>query len=349
MNVAVTGARHPAGAVISGLTLALLLAVLLPVLLLSSGCATPPQSKRIAQDTPADLPPRVELSHVPFFPQEAYQCGPAALATLLVDQGIQVEPDTLVPEVYIPERRGSLQTEMLAAARARGLVAYPLAPELEDVLREVAAGHPVLVFQNLGVSFAPQWHYAVVIGYDLPAREIVLRSGTIERHVNSFSRFERTWLRGGRWAFVAVPPDSPPDTAEALPWLHAANGLENTGRLQAASTAYRTATVRWPEHPVGWIGLGNVRYALQDLEGAESAFRGLIDRQPETDAAWNNLAHVLKARGCGEQARAAADCAVALDPDNPRYRQTRETVRDATTERSCARLVCPVLPQGSAP
>jgi tetratricopeptide (TPR) repeat protein len=311
-------------------------------LLLLGGCATPTQTRQITQAAPPGLPERVELTRVPFFPQEAYQCGPAALATLLVDRGIAVGPDTLVDEVYIPERRGSLQTEMLAAARARGMVAYRLAPQLEHVLAEVAAGNPVLVFQNLGVRMIPRWHYAVVIGYDLPGREIVLRSGTIERHVNSFSRFERTWLRGGRWAFVTVPPDSPPATSEALPWLQAANALETTGLLAPAATAYETATDRWPEHPVGWIGLGNVRYAVGDLEGSERAFRELIEQQPGAHAAWNNLAHVLKARDCGEQARVAASCAMALDPENPRYRQTGESVRSATAEGQCAPLSCPV-------
>jgi tetratricopeptide (TPR) repeat protein len=330
-------ARRPAG-----VPFLLSLLVLLPAVLWLSGCATPAQTRQLMQDAPGGLPERVELAHVPFFPQEDYQCGPAALATLLVDQGIGVGPDTLVSEVYIPERRGSLQTEMLAAARARGLMAYLLNPELEDVLAEVAAGNPVLVFQNLGVRFIPRWHYAVVIGYDLPAREIVLRSGTIERHVNSFSRFERTWQRGGRWAFVTVPPDMPPATAHALPWLQTANALEGTGLMGPAATAYETATRRWPEHPVGWIGLGNVRYAVQDMTGAEQAFRALIERQPRAHAAWNNLAHVLQARGCGDQAREAAACAASLDPDNPRYRQTRETMRDAPVEHDCAPLACPV-------
>jgi len=335
-----SGARSLAGAVF--------FLLLVPALFLS-GCATAPQSKQLSRDTPSDLPAQVELTHVPFFPQEDYQCGPAALATLLVHQGIQIGPDALVSEVYLPERQGSLQTEMLASARSRELLAYTLAPQLEDVLREVAAGNPVLVFQNLGVNFAPYWHYAVVIGYDLPAREIVLRSGTIERHVNSFSRFERTWRRGGRWAFVTVPPDSPPVTAEALPWLRAANALENTGRTGTATTAYETATRRWPEHPVSWIGLGNLHYGQGNLEAAEDAFRELTQRQPEAHAGWNNLAHVLKARGCGEQARAAAHCAVGLAPDNVQYLQTRETMDSAPVTGSCAPLICPIPTQAATP
>jgi ABC-type bacteriocin/lantibiotic exporter with double-glycine peptidase domain len=158
-------------------------------------------------------------------PQKAYQCGPAALATLLQDQGIPWSPEQLVPEVYVPARQGSLQAEMLAAARARGLVAYPLRPELDAILREVAAGRPVLVLQNLGLSWLPRWHYAVIVGYDLARGEIVLRSGLHERHVNGFARFERTWRRAGRWAFVVTPPDKLLELAEVLDHAAAAAGL----------------------------------------------------------------------------------------------------------------------------
>lgn len=301
----------------------LLILVALAVL---SGCATAPQSARLASAPPAGLPERVELTETPFFPQEAYQCGPAALATVLVWQGFDVDPDDLVAEVYVPERRGSLQAEMRAAARARGLVAYRLQPELADILAEVAAGNPVLVFQNLGLGFAPRWHYAVVIGYDLGADELILRSGTIERHVNEFSRFERTWARGERWAFVAVPPERLPATAEPLPWLRGVNELEQTGMLDAAQAGYQSAIERWPDQHIGYLGLANAHFAAGSFGPAEEALRALLKRQPERHEAWNNLAHVFAARQCGRQARAAARCAVALAPEAAVYQRTARTM-----------------------
>lgn len=294
-----------------------------------SGCATAPQSTRLASAPPAGLPDRVELAETPFFPQDAYQCGPAALATVLVWRGFDVDPDDLLAEVYIPERRGSLQAEMRAAARARGLVAYRLQPELADILTEIAAGNPVLVFQNLGLGFAPRWHYAVVIGYDLGAGELVLRSGVIERHVNELSRFERTWARGERWAFVAVPPEQLPATAEPLPWLRAVNELEQTGNLDAAQTGYRSAIEQWPDQHIGYLGLANAHFAAGGFEPAEMALRDLLRRQPERHEAWNNLAHVLAARQCGRQARAAAGCAVALAPEAAVYQRTARTMAAA--------------------
>ncbi|TVQ74520.1 MAG: hypothetical protein EA372_02275, partial [Chromatiaceae bacterium] len=93
------------------------LASLLLAILLLSGCATPLQTRDLLNEPPDELPRQVELDQTPFHPQELYQCGPAALATVLGARGLIVHPDDLVEEVYLPERQGTLQTEMLAAAR----------------------------------------------------------------------------------------------------------------------------------------------------------------------------------------------------------------------------------------
>lgn len=41
------------------------------------------------------LPRYAELTNTPFFPQQQYQCGPAALATALSAANIQVRPEQL--------------------------------------------------------------------------------------------------------------------------------------------------------------------------------------------------------------------------------------------------------------
>ncbi|HAQ87551.1 MAG TPA: hypothetical protein DCR78_14050, partial [Pseudomonas sp.] len=147
--------------------------ILLFAVILLGACARTP----IVPVGASGLPERVELDEVPFFPQEDYQCGPAALATMLTQRGVATEPQQLVERVYLPQRKGSLQVEMVAAARSHELLVYPLEPQLQAVLTEVAAGNPVLVLQNLAFDRWPQWHFAVVVGYDLAAQTIVLRSG----------------------------------------------------------------------------------------------------------------------------------------------------------------------------
>jgi tetratricopeptide (TPR) repeat protein len=300
-----------------------------PLLLaLLAGCAAP-QTAVLLKQRPADLPQRAEIEAAPFYPQERYQCGPAALATVLVHAGVDTSPEGLVPLVYLPARQGSLQAEMLAATRRHGLIAYPLAPRLEDALREVAAGNPVVVLQNLALDLWPVWHYAVVVGYDQGAQEIVLRSGVTQRLVQSWSSFERTWARSGHWAMVALPPQRLPATAQERTYVAAAVALERVDP-DAARRAYATALERWPQNLPARIGLGNTAYARGDLASAEAAYRQAVQDHPQSADAWNNLAQVLVESGKKAEALIAAERAVSLGgPRLSQYRATLEAIQKA--------------------
>ncbi|HSR01823.1 MAG TPA: PA2778 family cysteine peptidase, partial [Methylophilaceae bacterium] len=182
---------------------------MLALLFLTSSCATKDVIE-LKQNT--RLPKQVELYKTPFFPQEQYQCGPAALATALNAVNIKISPEQLTDEVYIPSRKGSLQIEMLAATRRHGAIAIKIPPKLEALLQEIASGNVVVVMQNLGLSWAPSWHYAVLIGYNLDKELVWLRSGKYKRFEMTMSTFERTWARSENWAFVALPPGKLPIT-----------------------------------------------------------------------------------------------------------------------------------------
>lgn len=303
-------------------------AVILLLTVLLAGCATPQLSALLARP-PAALPARAELASVPFFPQEAYQCGPAALATVLVHDGVITSPAALVPQVYLPAREGSLQAEMLAATRRHGRVAYRLAPRLDHLLAEIAADNPVIVLQNLAFDFAPVWHYAVVVGYDRDREEIVLRSGTTRRLVMTLSTFERTWARGDYWAMVALPPRQLPATAAEADYVAAAAALERAAPA-AAQQAYDAALARWPANLLARIGSGNAAYAQGDLAAAETAYRRATLDHPRAADAWNNLAQVHFERGRRDAALAAARRAVALGgPRLAHYRSTLKSIADA--------------------
>lgn len=289
------------------------LALLLTVVLLGA-CARMP----IVPVGVAGLPEQVELEEVPFFPQADYQCGPAALATMLTQRGIDTGPEQLVERVYLPQRKGSLQVEMVAAARAHDLLVYPLEPRLEVVLSEVAAGNPVLVLQNLAFDRWPQWHFAVVVGYDLATQTVVMRSGTTKRWTGSFRQFERSWAKGSRWAVVTVPPDRLPRKAQETKWLKAASDLEQTGRQAAALRAYETAVRHWPSG-LSWFALANARYAQGDMRSAEQALRTSVQHDRDFAASWFNLSQVLAEQGCPTQSAAARACAVRLAPADKRF------------------------------
>lgn len=287
-----------------GRTAALLIALLL------TGCAT--QTRSLLQNPAPDLPRRVELTATPFHPQERYQCGPAALAMVLNASGMAIAPDALVAQVYVPSREGSLQPEMLAAARRNGAFGMTVAPTLSSLLREVAAGHPVIVLQNLSLSWAPLWHYAVVVGYDLEQGDIVLRSGTTERLVMPLSTFEHTWARSGYWGMMALPPGRLPVSAEERQAVDALVAFEKSADAARAHKAYESALRRWPHNFTLHLGFGNAAYAAGDRLAAAAAFRRATESFPNQGAAYNNLATVLAELGQLEPARLAAEKAVAL-------------------------------------
>ena len=297
------------------------------LIFLASGCASLVPQTTALRDAwlPPGLPARVELAAVPFFAQDDYQCGPAALAMVLSHAGVKVTPPDLVPQVYLPARQGTLQVEMLAAARRNGLVSYQLAPTYPALLRELAAGTPVVVLQNLGLFSG--WHYAVAIGYDFEPGELFLRSGETERKVMNFGVQEFFWRRGGYWSMVALPPGRIPATAEEERWLQAVIAFEKINPPAQNRTAYISFLQRWPENVTAAIGLANAHYALGELSAAEGVLREAARRDPSSVPVLNNLAQTLSDLGRNEEALSIIERAAA---QGGRYAEevgkTRETI-----------------------
>lgn len=310
------------------------------LVLLLAACSSTPMTTSLLQSK-SPFPSQAEIEKTPFFPQEQYQCGPAALATVLHFQDQQTQPDELIEKVYIPQKQGSVPLEITATARGYHFIPYPLDSSLEKLVQEIAAGHPVIVMQNLGFSWKPQWHYAVVIGYDLNKQVFVLRSGTVKRHITPFKTFERTWRRADYWALVILPPDRVPATATAPKYLRIAHDLENTGQRLNALTAYRTASRQWPDNPLPWLALGNAYYAGKNLPAAEQALREGLTMNRNSAQLWNNLGYVLQAQGCSKQAYEAISCAIQKQPGNPDFQQSlAEITTQAEKSNSCAAVLC---------
>lgn len=256
-----------------------------------------------------------ELVHTPFFPQSAYQCGPAALATVLVDSGVSTEPDALVDKVWIAERKGSLQAELLAATRSFARLPLRLEPTLDHLSGSLQAGYPVLILLNLGVRWLPVWHYAVVIGETETGW--VLRSGTTRRHWMSRADLSQAWERAERWAFVVAQPAHMPPMASLEPWVRAADDLINTGQPEAGLLALRQAAHRWPDSRLTWFALGNAQAAQGDWSAAQASFQQSVALDGDWLPAINNLVSALLELGCPARAdpfvarlkRSAADYA----------------------------------------
>lgn len=301
--------------------------ILTAAILLLAACASRPPI--LPQLMPAKTSV-IELSDTPFFPQANFQCGPAALATVLHGAGIAVEPESLVDQVYLPDKKGSLQVEMQAATRRAGRIPYVIDPNLDALWAELNAGRPVLVLQNLGLKRLAVWHYAVVIGMDPARDQVILRSGVERRLLSNAAAFLRSWQLSGNWAMVVLMPGEMPAAPEQQRYVAAVALAEPMLPVKERIRAYLSAIERWPASTTAHFGYAHALYGAGKLAAAESAYRKLLMRNPRHAAAYNNLAEVLVDRGCIEQAHVAANRALDIATvDQPALVEPiKETLRD---------------------
>ena len=277
----------------------------------------------------------IELRDTPFHSQVTDQCGPAALATILNVVDVEVRPEELKSRIYIPERQGSLQMELLATTRHYKRIPYSIEPNVTAMLQELRSGRPVLILQNLGMKRFPIWHYAVVVGYLPEDKEFVLRSGDKKRHLMGSRSFLRAWHRADYWGIVALRPNDLPANAAAEKYLRSVAAIESIGDAATAVTAYRAATDHWPKNGLAWLGLGNASYANGELDAARNAYQTLIEIEPDNAIALNNLSHVYVEQGCHDQALATIDTALAIvEISDPLHSYLRQTLEDIELRES---------------
>ncbi|EHJ91994.1 PA2778 family cysteine peptidase [Vreelandella boliviensis] len=280
------------------------------MLLILSGCARNPV---LLQSTYQSLPPHAEITRVPFYAQTEFQCGPATLAMILNHQGVDTDIEQLIPQVFLPGRDGSVQPEMLATVRRHELLAFPIRGTMDVLLNHLAAGDPVVVMQNLSLPIYPMWHYAVAIGYDLPNETLILRSGEIERHTMSFSRFDATWARTQRWGFVVAEPGSLPTGISARNALEAISAYEESHGARATLSSWQAFAERHPGSAMGQFALGNALYADQQPDNARKAFERATELDENMGAAWLNLGLLLLQNDAPDTAREALTQATSLE------------------------------------
>lgn len=298
--------------------------------------------------TSLSIPSVVVLDDTPFFPQSRYQCGPAALATLLKASGINTTAEELKPYVYLPGREGSLRVDVVATTRRYLRIPYELGGSLENLFVELAEGTPVLVMQNLGFSWFPQWHYAVLVGYDLNQQTVMLRSGEIREYEMPIYTFKKTWDRAGRWALIALSRNQLPVSGTGFRYLKAVHEVEKL-HPETALAAYRQAVQKWPEEPLLWLALGNLLYQQKHYSESAATLRNALRYHPGHIQLWNNYAYALNAQKCGRASITAIRCAMRIEPrDTALTESLGELMQsDLTNTGQCNAVPsCPVKAEG---
>jgi len=137
---------------------------------------------------------------VPFLPQEEDSCGPSSLAMLLRFYGKDVRTGEIVRETGTAGLRGTLITDLSAAARRRGFEAEVVDLDLAGLRERISEGIPVILLVDLGTWVVIRPHYLLAFG--VTPDGVVAHSGQEEGKVIPYSTLDAQWAKMGRLAVV---------------------------------------------------------------------------------------------------------------------------------------------------
>lgn len=232
-------------------------------------CATrTPVADRLTRKNPAP----VEISHVPVIPQKDYHCGPAALATVMQFQGKSITAEEAAGELFHKKLKGSFFTEMKGRARREGFLALEV-NDLESAFAEIRDGNPIIILENNGFRFFPQWHFSVLTGIRPEGPDVVLHRGDKTSEVRDMRMFERAFILGGKRALLLLPPGKMSTTVSEKNHVDEAVLLESLGKIPEARDTYLSILKRWPGNVVARLGASNTHYALKEKDKALQVLR----------------------------------------------------------------------------
>jgi len=148
------------------------------------------------------LPAAGTALSVPVVRQAPEHCGQAALEMVLRYYGADAAALREGDRAYDPALRGSLITDLAAAARRAGYDAEVATLTPDSLIALLAAGVPPVVLYQNGRRPLTVPHYGVVTGWD-PAREaFTLNDGGARPRVVGRNDLARRWRTAGSQALI---------------------------------------------------------------------------------------------------------------------------------------------------
>ena len=144
---------------------------------------------------------------VPVIRQAPERCGPAALAMVLRFYGADSAALVEAERAYDPALRGSLITDLAAAARRGGWTAVVVEAPEDSLGAWLARGVPPILLYRRGIGAFSVGHFGVVVGWDAGRRRYALNDGGAETRTVARQDLMRRWRAAGSLALVLVHPD----------------------------------------------------------------------------------------------------------------------------------------------
>ena len=142
---------------------------------------------------------------VPVIRQAPERCGPAALAMVLRYYGGAPSALEEAERAYDPVLKGSLITDLAAAARRAGFAASVERLPEDSLIALLGGGVPPILLYHRGLGAISVGHFGVVVGWDPERRRYALNDGSGVTRTISREDLMRRWRAAGALALVVRP------------------------------------------------------------------------------------------------------------------------------------------------
>ncbi len=151
----------------------------------------------------------VVIADVPFFSQEAYQCGPTALAIVMdywyakTGAGKSVTPEEIAQAIYSPSARGVLGIDLEVYAQKHGFTTEQYPGGIDDLKNRIDRGTPPIIFVDYGFLSYEVNHFMVVTGYTKDG--VIVHSGRLRNRNIPAGQLEKIWRKNRYWTLLLKP------------------------------------------------------------------------------------------------------------------------------------------------
>lgn len=174
------------------------------ICLIAVSCSGPSR-EAVLKDINANPGSGAYILGVPFFPQDEYMCGPAALASVIGYWGKGEGMEKVAKEVYEEKLKGTLPLDLFLYAKDKGFDAVYYKGSLADLKEKIEAGFPLILFLNLGYESYPVGHYIVAVGYSERSKAVMAHSGMNKEEVFTYDRLLNAWEKTGFSTLLVRP------------------------------------------------------------------------------------------------------------------------------------------------
>ncbi len=267
-----------------------------------SGCATSFTS-RIHPPTINRTNESFYLENVPTVAQKAYQCGPAALESVLRYWGSPADADSIGKALYKSNTHGVFNFTLAQYTKSLGFWSEIHEDfTVENLKQWIRKGIPAIVMLDTGTLWARTYHFVVLKGFDDHLRIFYANTGVPETQSIDYGEFEQRWKKADVWSLIVSPLEKVDWELDEKQSIEIALLFEKKRDLAQAERWLESALRKNPNSLTAKFNLANV-YGKSDRSGkAKVIYQELLDQNPSRTEISNNLAWIDYEEGRYEEA-----------------------------------------------